>query len=79
MNRALEFFSVINCSDGATVPKGLMTYGTTQRRSEFDMPATVSKRPAKRSHRPAKRFVSLGGQKNGLEGSQRVRKGQEVS
>ena len=42
----LEFFSFINCSDGAATPKGLMTYGTKKRRSESDMPTTEYKRPA---------------------------------
>ena len=31
-----------------------MTYDSIQRISEFDMPATESKRPARRSRKPAK-------------------------
>ena len=45
-----------------------MTYGTTQRRSESNIPATESERPVRRSERPAKRFESL-------HGRQRVRIG----
>ena len=41
-----------------------MAYGTTQRRSESDMPATKSKRPVRR-------FESLGDQMNSQEASQR--------
>ena len=50
-----------------------MTYGTILMRSESDMAATKSKRLARRSHKPAKRFESLGGQIDGQEDSQRVR------
>ena len=47
-----------------------MTYDTTQKISESDIPATESKRPARSSPEPAKRLESLGGQINGQEGSQ---------
>ena len=59
---SLELFSVINCSDGAAAPKGSMTFGTTQMRSESCVTATESKRPAKR-------FESQGGQMNSQEAS----------
>ena len=61
----LDFSSVISCSDGAAAPKGLMTYGSTQRRSESDMPAIESKKRVKK-------FESLGGQVNSQEGIHRV-------
>ena len=38
----IKFLKLINYNDWAAAPKGSMTYGTTQRRSEFDMPATES-------------------------------------
>ena len=54
------------------VMMGWMTYGTTQRRCESVMPATSSKRLAKRSHMPAKGLESLGGQVDGqFRGSER--------
>ena len=49
-----------------------MTYGTTQRRSQSNMPRTIeSERPARRSERLAERSLSLEGQLDGQEGSQR--------
>ena len=42
----LEFFSL---SNRAAALKGSITYGTTQRRSESDMTATESKKPARKS------------------------------
>ena len=51
-----NFLKVINCSDGAAAPKRLMTYCTTQWRSESDLPATEFERPARRSEMPPKRL-----------------------
>ena len=38
---------------GQRPQRGSMTYGTTQRKSESDVPATESEMPARRSERPA--------------------------
>ena len=70
-NGPLKFLDLIDCSERVAAPKGSMTYGTTMSRSESDMPATESRRPARESERPADRFESLGGQRQGQEGSQR--------
>ena len=63
----IRIYNVINCSDGAAAPKGLTTYGTTQRKSESDMPATESERLA-RSERLVIRFKSLGKKRYVLSG-----------